>query len=119
MQVLLNTAERKVIRHIMKIQLESLKSLLKGDTAEDLVMWCLEVDTTRETLNEVIRRHMENYRHVFFNPHEFLNLSEDELSICKHILHRHLSKVKLPEAKTSIWRKMVRFDSFLLTFNPN
>jgi hypothetical protein len=117
MQVSLNRRERKVIQQIAIIQLEALDKLLQGDTKEDIVLWCIEFNIEKRDLYKAIERNIKTYESLIDNPNSFLNLPEDDLSLVRHILHRHIKLPSMQKAKISIWRKMMYFDSF--NFNPN
>lgn len=117
MKVDLTMRERKVIRKIATLQLGGLDMVLRGDMKEDITMWCIEGNITREQLNESVRKDIETYENLIINPHEFINLPDEDLSLVKHILHRYIKRPNLQRAKKSIWRKMVYLDIF--HFNPN
>lgn len=117
MQVSLNRAERKVIRKIAGIQLESLAMILQGNIEQDIPLWRIEHNVSQDDLNETIRENIALYENLYTNPHEFVNLEDNDLSMVKHILHRYIKRTNLLEAKASLWRKMVYLNSF--NFNPN
>lgn len=117
MQVSLNRSERKVIRKIANMQLESLEMLLRGDIKEDLTLWRIEHQVEAEELDASIRLDIRVYENLYNNPHEFINLQDDDMSLVKHILHRYIKRGDLLKAKASIWRKMVYINSFHFNLN--
>lgn len=117
MQVSLNKAERRVIRKIAKYQLESLDKLLRDDTKEDITMWCIEGNVSREELTRSLERDVKTYERLMIAPNEFINLEDEDMSLVKHILHRYIRRPDMKVAKASLWRKMIYLNSF--NFNPN
>lgn len=110
MQVELNRKERIIIKEIMRLQLDALSALMRGDCEEDLTLWCIERGATRQELLDSIDLSLAQHQNVFEHPGNiFRDLDADNLSIARHILHREIPKSR---AKRSIWRKMNYFDSF-------
>lgn len=104
MKVQLTLKERKLIRRVVKIQLDTLKAMLENDCGEDIELWCIKEEIEQGALRKLIRKNIIDFRMIYFKPEQFLDLSSTHLSTFKHILQTVIPKHQ--KTKRGIWRKI-------------
>jgi hypothetical protein len=98
--------ELKVIRKIIKIQIEALRSILNNDCEDDVDMYAIKCGFDPKIFKEAGQEDLEMYESLEKNPENFMSLSPIQMGIIRHILLNYINKNKYAQAKNSIWRKM-------------
>lgn len=102
----LTKKEKKLVRAIVKLQLASLEALLDGTSEEDLDMTCIQAEISKGELLEMVQANLERFEEVMDKPGLIFSMHEDNIDICKTLLHRYFrKKIKHEEAYKKIWKK--------------
>lgn len=113
----LTREEKQIIKRIARVQLKDLNNILERKTKESPDLFCVMQGLSIEEFDEVVREDIKVFESVLKNPQSFLNLTEMNLSIFKHIMTNFLPK-RLEGYKHHLWRKLNLRDK-LFKFNPN
>lgn len=84
--VQLTTNEKEIIRTIARIQMQSCRSILRNECADDTLLFCLQSDISLDELNRVTREDLKAFKGVYKNPNTFLAIHPKYLSTFTHIL---------------------------------
>lgn len=114
MNVQLTKRQRKIVKKIAKLQLESLYSILKGTCDEDLTMFCIERDIPQNALKELTQRNIDTFEALIKYPSMFMNLPEHHMVAFKQLL---LTQIPQSEARREIWGKILINEYYPI--NPN
>lgn len=117
MKVQLTARQRKILKKIIKIQLQALRAILKEDCEEDITLYCLENEIDKAELRKLTERNIIEFKYVYKHPESFLDLREVHLSSIKHIFNTQMEKKSLKRVKSELWRKMVVFDELQHNLN--
>jgi hypothetical protein len=118
MLVKLTPQEKKLIRKIASLQLESLKIILTNEVdEEDVPIFCLENEIPEDELNEAVLRSIENFESVRQKPTLLFELEGDDLSLSLHILNSFFKKARYKEVRKSLGRKLRIKEMFLWNLN--
>lgn len=114
MLVELNCQEKRTLRKVISIQLESLRGILNEDCEEDITLFCIHGEVDKFKMKRLVLKNVEAFEKVYDEPERLLELNEMNLSMIKHILTTQINRKK---SKRRIWRKLLIFEQ--LNFNPN
>lgn len=117
MKVSLTARQRKLIKEIIKIQLDALRAILNDDSEEDITLFCIENEIDRNKLKIHTQANIEEWEYMYKNPSRVLDLEEVSFSNFKHILSTTPFKKSQKKTVSQVWRKIVVFDD--LQFNLN
>lgn len=119
MQVKLTARQRRIIREIINMQLEALRSILNNDMGEeeDISLYCLQNGVEEERLKRLTKSNIEDFEWVLNNPESLLDLSDTHMSTFKHILSNTKFKKSQRKAVGQVWRKLFVFDDLKLNLN--
>lgn len=112
MKVQLTARQRKIIKEIVKIQLQALRAILKEDCEDDITLYCIQNEINKAELRDLMKRNIADFKNVYKNPECFLDLKEVHLSSIKHIMETQMNKSSHKRVKKELWRKMFLFEDF-------
>lgn len=104
MNIKLTTTEKKLIRKLTRKQLDNLWAIILDNTEEDLTMYCILNEFTKDELDEKIHSDILLYEEILIKPSLMFQLKEDDESIMKTLL-TNMNLAKYADAKKSLWRK--------------
>lgn len=114
MTVQLTQRQRKIVKKIAKMQLESLYSILKDTCEEDLTIFCIERDIDRTKLKILTLKNIRAFEQLIKYPAIFLNLPEQHMVAFKQLL---LTQIPQSEARRELWTKLLISEYYPI--NPN
>ena len=113
MTIYWNLDERKMVRSLLRIQIESLRKLLEED--DELVLErCEEDDLCEEEMRGMVKKNLSKFLMVFNTPEKIGKLDKDQISIFRHILNNYYECEEFREIKSSIWKKMFIWEKITL-----
>lgn len=110
--------EKELIRQVIDLQLESLRSIVEQQCHTDLLLFCIEHEVDKEGLLSCAQKNIERFMKVKDNPNLLFFLDSDNLSIFRHIL-ANLPKKKFKKTKKKVWRRIFQVEKILTLYNPN
>jgi hypothetical protein len=113
----LTKGEKKIVKKIALIQLESIRGIISGNGPEDILMFCLINDIPKEDLMGEANSSLSRYEYLLENPEDILMLGELDLSITRHILFNFFNSPKHAEGKKRLWRKLITRENYIGTLN--
>jgi len=117
MVIKLSREEKRIIRKIARIQLNSLSNILNGDTETDIPMHCIEYEIEQEHLMKAVENDIRVYEEMMFKPGQFFNQQRYNMKISTHILMRYFKKEKYEESRRSIFRKICLLEELKISLN--
>lgn len=113
----LSKGEKKVIRRITRVRMNSLKRILCEDTYEDLIMVLLEEGVEKSEFMEKISITLKSQQEIYDHPYKLFSMEEDEIEIAKHIMFNCTDHVKYLEGKRKIWAKFILIERLPIHLN--
>lgn len=113
MQVQLTQRHRKIIRKVAKMQLQSLRAILRDDCGHDIELLCLRREVERSKIEQLTIRNIEAFEMVEQFPHAYLELPDTHMESFKDVL---MSYIPYSQQREEIYLS-IRFQETF--FNPN
>lgn len=106
----LSEAQTKVVKAICIHQLDSLNRIINNNdrSGVDLTMFLIENEVSKEELDFQLRKGISNFEKLYNNPEDLRVLSEDDLSMFRHLL-ANIEKewaTKYPNATKNLWHRL-------------
>lgn len=113
MQVQLTQRHRKIIKKVVKMQLQSLRAILKDECGHDIELLCLKRQVERSKMEELTIRNIEAFEMVELFPHTYLELPDIHMESFKDVL---VNYIPFSRQREEIYLSIQFQESF---FNPN
>lgn len=114
----LNPKQKKLIRKLVSLQLESLNNILTEDIEGDLTMFCIENSLNKEALKNLIKERKYQFYRVYNEPGTIFALDEENQTIIKTILV-NIAKGGFKTVQKEIWLKFNLVDNLEKSFSQN
>lgn len=111
MEITLTKKEKKLIKRIASLHLQSLKNILENETEEDVLLFCIENSIDESELKKDVLETYQVFEEIHQCPEEFFIQDDEDMSISKHMLYSYFKSPKWEEARKSIHRKIALLES--------
>jgi hypothetical protein len=112
--------ERKLIRKVCKVNLESLRRILTNEVEdEDIPIYCIAWDIDDWELYDSVNADICLFESIRSCPKGLFSLDDDSLSTVKHILFNFFKHPKWRDTKRALRRKLALVENQHLYFSLN
>lgn len=117
----LTIAQKKVIREICEIEIDSLTEMLEDGPDDESTLLLQQTGSTIEEYNAKIKTMRDQFFEIQKNPEDLFKLDEDNISLFRHILFNleeadekpeDCITIKYPQAIKNLWSKLFAAEEF-------
>jgi len=117
MRVKLNPTQKKIIKKLSNIQVESLIGVSRQQRSIYIDLRKLGLKVKKRNINKIISSQLDTFNDLISNPEKLFLLDDLNLSIIKHLLLNFENRDEFREDKANLWHKIFLNDHIKQNLN--
>lgn len=114
---LLSAIEKKVIRKIAKVQIESCNDIITNNTERDFELEIIQEQIDPFAFRKELSNTIDLYEQLLTNPHMVFDMPSQEYPYIKHILFNFTRHSKYDAGRKSFFKKLWVLDIVPVNYN--
>lgn len=116
-KVLLTKDEKRVIKKVTKVQMQSLMDILNRNCEEDITLWAIMEDLTEEEIFIQAQKALKKFERISKQPSKVFTLDQDNLRMFKHVMVNYTNHSRYEDGRRGIWRKLIIIEKSPINLN--